>query len=102
MMSELRVGGMALVIKTYRIHENLGKSVIVEKIINPGKRFKSIKTGSINENATDEILFYSSGDLKSPFPGEDGAVCFGREQLMPIDGEDFSHEDERQKELTNG
>lgn len=101
-MSELRAGGLALIVKTYSIHDNLGRSVIVDGIIPNDKKFRSPKTNSLCENSSGEDLYMVSGDVKNPFNGEDGWGLFGKEQLMPIDGEDFSHEDERQKELING
>lgn len=82
-MSELLVGGMALVYGLVNDIEDNGKSVILtEKIGNIG--------------------FAVAGNVRDKFSGEMGFGYFYKENLMPLDGEDFSHEDERKKELTNG
>jgi hypothetical protein len=102
MMAELKIGCLALVVKTYNVHENLGRSVVIERLIADGKRFRSPKTNGMCENASGETLYLVTGNIKNAFVGEDGWHLMRRNQLMPIDGNDFQHEDERQKELTHG
>ncbi|WP_277977405.1 hypothetical protein [Pantoea endophytica] len=98
-MAKLKIGSVALVVKTYRIHENLGRSVVIERIINHGKGFRSPKTHRIIENQSGEFMYLATGSLKNPFQGEDGWGLFHKEQLMPIDGEEFQPETEQEKEL---
>lgn len=96
-MSELRVGGMAIIVMSL-IPENIGKVVELVEFIGctdkgPHKNRKDIW----------RIQPYSSSLV-----GHNGIIKTDRiarcpgEWLMPIEGEDFSHEDERQKELNNG
>jgi hypothetical protein len=101
-MAELKPGGIALIVKTYKIHENLGKSVSIEKLIPPTKKFRSPVTGALCQNSSGVMMYQISGNLISPFSGEDGWLLAERHQLMPIDGDDFQREDERQKELAHG
>lgn len=82
-MSELRIGGMALVYGLVHDIEDNGKSVILKEKIG-------------------DIGWAVSGNVRDKSSGEIGFGLFYSKNLMPIDGEDFSHEDERQKELTNG
>lgn len=101
-MAEIKIGCLALVVKTYNVHENLGRSVVVERLIADGKRFRSPKTNGMCENASGEVLYLVTGNIKNAFAGEDGWHLMRRNQLMPIDGEDFQRKDEQQKELTHG
>ncbi|EOU1336158.1 hypothetical protein ACNSVR_000299 [Cronobacter malonaticus] len=95
-MSELRVGGMAIVIKSHT-QENIGKVVQLVSFIGDGMGPYSKRTDMwlirAIQSKLKTQLFYIS-------PGEECA-CPG-EYLIPIDGEGFSNEPERQKELTNG
>lgn len=99
-MSELRAGGLAIIIGLKTFAELNGKSVLLEKMVSPGEIFtapcgkrcrsvEKIKTWIVIGNV------YSSN-------GFQGWCQLDPKNLIPIDGEDFSHEDERQKELTNG
>lgn len=99
-MAELKIGCIALIVKTYFVHENLGRFVVVERLIEDGKRFRSPKTNGVCENASGEALYLVTGNIKNAFAGEDGWHLVRRNQLMPIDSDDFQHEDERKKELT--
>lgn len=91
-MSELRAGGYALIIKS-RFPENLGKTVKTIRFIGVSE--------SYDENCWEIMATsYLTGTL---YPIDSGDLCIAPvSSLMPIDGEDFSHEDERQKELNNG
>lgn len=99
-MSELRAGGLAIIIKS-RIPENIGVTVRLVKYLGI---VKGILDGIELEAWNVEPA--SGGEIKGIFPGglvaKWPSVNCPANWLMPIDGEDFSHEDERQKELTNG
>lgn len=82
-MSELRVGCLALVHGLINDVEDNGKAVTLE-----------VKMGTIGWEV--------SGNVRDKLTDEYGVALFQNKNLMPIDGEDFSHEDERQKELING
>ncbi|MDX7621236.1 hypothetical protein SJ598_13685 [Enterobacter bugandensis] len=101
-MSELRAGGLAMIIGGNP--ETIGLVVITERMVEPGgvvvtpsgKRFAN--GGSLRWLIHNDRLFVkvSDGSIINDY-----CLVFPH-WLMPIDGEDFSHEDERQKELTNG
>ncbi|MFL6615984.1 MAG: hypothetical protein ACJ8LD_20000 [Pantoea agglomerans] len=99
-MAELRAGGLALIINS-RIPENIGRTV---KLI----RYLGMMKGNVMKvsMAAWECQSASGENLKGFMPT--GAVRHARvidcpsDWLMPIDGEDFQHEDEQQKELTHG
>ncbi|HFE8995024.1 TPA: hypothetical protein ACGATL_000259 [Raoultella ornithinolytica] len=82
-MAELRAGGLALIIRS-PFDENVGKTVSLIKFMGGG-----------------EWELTALSDLKGAlYPVRAGDSCVGLGQnLMPIDGDDFSNEDERQKEL---
>lgn len=91
-MAELKEGGLALVIRS-RFPENIGKVVRTDRFI-----------------GISEPYFVDSWEVTalSPLTGtlgpakEGGSMVAPVFSLMPIDGDDFQHEDERQKELTHG
>lgn len=81
-MAELRAGGLAIIIRS-PFSENVGKTVSLIKFLGGGQwklTALSDLTGTIH-------------------PVRAGDSCTGLSQnLMPIDGDDFSNEDEHQKE----
>ena len=88
-MSELRAGGLALVIKSVK-PELVGRAVKLIELLNPGwLKHKG------------DRLFFESDGVGWLCEVEEGIVIFRPNQLMPIDGDDFQHEDEHQKELTH-
>ena len=95
-MAELRAGGLALVINSHSA-ENIGKIVKLLEFYGDGIGY--YRTRSDMWFVTPTI-----STLKSQFtpviPGE-RCSCPGA-FLMPIDGDDITHEDEREKELVNG
>lgn len=96
-MSELRAGGLAIIVMSVS-HENLGKVVtLIEFIGSVDKGVHKSRNDIWRIRAANSLLRGFKGEV---LPGEI-ARCPGA-WLMPIDGEDFSHEDERQKELTHG
>ncbi|MCK7258070.1 hypothetical protein L8O18_06265 [Enterobacter asburiae] len=102
MMSELRAGGFALVFGLKKDTDLNGKSVQLLFKVNPGEIYKSPTTDKLWMYSGDCPSWVCSGSLRPSSIVEYGWGAFHPRNLMPIDGEDFSHEDERQKELTNG
>ncbi|MBT2007029.1 hypothetical protein KKZ39_17200 [Enterobacter hormaechei subsp. xiangfangensis] len=106
MMSELRIGSLALIVKAYTDQSSVGKVVEIHSTTDKSGSFISPATGKVRfcPDAIFEKVYVCIGDFHSGSAEaeETGFGLFRRVQLMPIDGEDFSHEDERQKELTNG
>lgn len=96
MMSELRAGGLAVVINSHT-RENIGKVVKLHSFCGQG-------IGRYKDRSDMWIIKCISSKLKSQiFDIHPGESCYcPAAYLMPIDGEDFSHEEERQKGLTNG
>lgn len=89
-MSELRAGGLALVVRC--TDQNLiGKVVTLIELLKPG----SFKYDG-------EQYFFKGDSAAWLCEIEDGIAVFRPSSLMPIDGDDFSHEDERKKELNHG
>ncbi|WP_154953295.1 hypothetical protein [Klebsiella grimontii] len=87
-MAELRAGGLAIIIKS-QFPENVGKTV------------RLIKPMGFNESLRGYMwkLTALSGLAGTLYPVKAGGLCTGLDQnLMPIDGDDFSNEDQRQKE----
>lgn len=89
-MAELRAGGLALVIKSVN-QELVGRVVTLVGLLNPG---------SFTHKG--DRHFFKSNGVGWLCEVEEGIVVFRPGQLMPIDGDDFSHEDERQKENVYG
>ncbi|EPX4368538.1 hypothetical protein ACW0PQ_004140 [Escherichia coli] len=101
MMSELRAGGIAIVIFSENKLE-IGRCVeLIEKVTN-GYVFNFPGAGKYSWR-DDTPGWLVKGDV-SIYTNEPsgGFSYFYSDELMPIDGEDFSHEDEQQKELANG
>ena len=98
-MSELRAGGMALIIGLKTYAELNGHSVLLEKMVSPGEVFTSPCGRGCMSGAQEESWIVTGNVYSSN--GFKGWCQLAPKNLMPIDGEDFSHEDERQKELTN-
>lgn len=103
-MSELKAGCRALIIGVF-YRTNDGKSVFVEQYVPNGESF--IYEG---QRYADPIplgdAWLISGDIivRTGDTGEAKRLGFGLipgKFLMPLD-DDFSHEDEQQKDLTHG
>lgn len=87
-MAELRAGGLALIIKS-PFPENVGKAV------------RLIKFMGFDESLSGYAWKLTAlSDLTGTLcPVKFGDLCTGlSKNLMPIDGDDFSNEDEHQKE----
>ncbi|EMO8771671.1 hypothetical protein FKL27_07360 [Klebsiella pneumoniae] len=98
-MAELRAGGLALVIASENKNE-IGKLVTLIRKVLSGE-FHQFPNGSsyAMKTNTGESGWVVSGDVsiyKSKPSG--GMSIFPAKSLMPIDGDDFSNEDQRQKE----
>ncbi|WP_024141040.1 hypothetical protein [Salmonella enterica] len=100
-MGRLREGGLALIVGSNP--ETIGLVVTTVRpvvsggvIVTPcGKRFSN--GGSFRWLIHSDQLFVKLSDGTII---DDYCLCF-EQHLMPIDGEDFSHEDEREKEFSD-
>lgn len=102
-MSELKPGSMALIIKAYTDQSLVGKVVEVHSKTNEFGFFRSPITGKMIMGQVDGYVCIGDIPPTKSHPKEPaGYGLFARHQLMPIDGEDFIHEDDHQKELTHG
>ncbi|SXD48205.1 Uncharacterised protein [Klebsiella quasivariicola] len=89
-MAELRAGGLAIIIRSH-FPENVGK--VVKLVACVGEMNSPFGCGVYWEiEAMSEI----KGTLWRVKPGLNGLAL--AKNLMPIDGDDFSNEDQRQKE----
>ncbi|MDU7377866.1 MAG: hypothetical protein E7L09_05770 [Enterobacteriaceae bacterium] len=99
-MAELRVGGLAIIINS-RVPENIGITVRLVKHV-------GVVMGYMMPAAYDAWEIESASGRKLSGYLADGKLVSGpastcpSKWLMPIDGDDFSHEREREKELING
>lgn len=100
-MSELRAGGLAIVLPCLSGEceipsEWAGTCVKLIRFVKAGEGIfdcPEVNEGRPFKHSNFSVWVVENGSLR-------GTVT--AKYLMPIDGEDFSHEDERQKELTNG
>lgn len=99
-MAELKAGGLAIIVKS-RVGENVGKTVILTRHLGVMKG----NTMNVSHDSW-EVKSANGEKLKGYLP--DGSVVSWTcvfcpsAWLLPIDGDDFQHEDERKKELTHG
>lgn len=101
-MSELRAGRMALVYGLKNQSELNGRCVQLLFMVSHGDIYKSPVSEKKWQHGADSPAWIGSGDVYTSEKEEFGYGVFRPCNLIPIDGEDFSNEDERQKELTNG
>ncbi|CAI0819135.1 hypothetical protein [Serratia entomophila] len=101
-MAELRAGGLAIIIGGNP--ESIGTVVVVVKFV-PAGVSESLPNGKkINNGGSGRWLINSDKICVQLADGsimDDWALCFSH-HLMPIDGDSFQHEGEKQKELTHG
>lgn len=96
-MAELKPGGLALVIRG----EDCGKCVTTERFI-PGLSQFLAPDGKSYTAAQVCGSWLCTGEVNpKDRPSLQGWALFRTENLLPIDGDDFQHEDERQKDLTH-
>ena len=101
-MAKLRAGGMALIIDS-STPEEIGRCVSLIKLIPVCGSFTSPQ-GRPTNNAGENPAWLVTGDVKarlggnSPIWAGNGWALYPPHYLIPIDGGDFSSEDEHQKE----
>lgn len=99
-MAELKVGGLAIIINS-RLNGNIGATVRLT-------RHMGIMRGHVMDAEYDswEVESANGRPLKGYLPNgmvvDWGSVYCPARWLMPIDGDEFQREDERQRELTHG
>ncbi|HHS9692468.1 TPA: hypothetical protein ACTW9J_002769 [Klebsiella michiganensis] len=100
-MAELRAGGMALIIDS-ATPEEVGRCVSLIKLIPVRGSFTSPQ-GRPTNNAGENPAWLVTGDVKARLGGDspiwagNGWALYPSQYLMPIDGDDFSNEDEHKK-----
>ena len=101
-MSELRAGGLAIIIGGST--ETVGIVVTTIEFVPAGKSIridsgKLLKNGGSNRwliHSEEICVTLSDGTTQNDFSFLPASM------LLPIDGKDFSHEDERRRELIHG
>lgn len=102
-MSELKAGCLALVISSGNENE-VGKAVTLIRSVASGE-FHQFPNGNsyAMKTSTGQSMWVVSGEVSIYTAKPSGGMSiFPARSLMPIDGDDFDHEDERQRELTHG
>lgn len=105
-MAELKPGGLALIIDSSK-SSDIGKCVTCVRIVPARGSFRSPQ-GRASVNASDHLSWLVSGDVvastgkETPVGAGNGWALYPPQYLLPIDGDDFQHKDERQKELIDG
>lgn len=100
-MAELKAGGLAIFVAGPA--ECIGITVETIKLILPGEHYLLPRCRMLNAGSARWLI--KSDRISTHLP--DGSVIpdfslANPHWLMPIDGDDFQHEDEQQKELTHG
>lgn len=96
-MAELRAGGLAIIIGL-KINVNLnGKRVVLQQLVRHLDEFISPVNDCIWIHDDPRNAWIVTGDVTHP-SGEYGWSSLSPANLIPIDGDDFSNEDEHQKE----
>lgn len=101
-MAELKPGGLAILIGGDP--EAIGTVVATVKFVPAGVIETLPGNRKINNGGSGRWLIHSDKICVTLADGSiqnDWALCFSS-HLMPIDGDEFQHEDEKQKELTHG
>ncbi|HEC2625672.1 TPA: hypothetical protein R2K43_000829 [Raoultella planticola] len=97
-MAELRAGGLVLVIASGNQNE-VGKTVTLVRVVSSGEYHKFPDGSSYTMMELGQQLWVVSGDVSVYTSKPSGGMSiFPSSHLMPIDGDDFSNEDEHQKE----
>lgn len=107
-MSKLKPGGLALVIDSVT-PKNIGRCVHViswhppkADFVAPDGTLGAMPDYSGGWLCTGEVVCEGKMSVSGKDFRHEGWAMFPPEYLLPIDGDDFQHEDERQKELTYG
>lgn len=99
-MANLKVGGLAIITNS-RLKENIGATVRI-------KKYMGVMRGHVMEVELESWQVESATERQLQGFLPNGMVVYWdtvncpAKWLMPIDGDDFHHEDERQRELTHG
>lgn len=100
-MAELKPGGLALVIAG----PQSGACVTTEFYVRPGQNF-NLPDGRKSYNGDTVHAWFCTGRVKprvqTKHKNLTGFALFTSEMLLPIEGDEFQHKDEQQKELTHG
>ena len=100
-MRELRSGGLALIIAGSP--ETIGLVVVTEKMVNPGEIVITPCGKRFSNGGSQRWLIHSEEICVKLSDGtviDDYCLIFPH-MLMPIDGEDFSDELQKEKELSH-
>lgn len=100
-MAELKAGGLAIFVAGP--HECLGITVETVQMILPGEHYQLPMCRLKNTGSARWLV--KSDRISTHLPNGNIVPDFSLAKpqwLMPIDGDDFQHEDERQKELAHG
>ena len=96
-MAELRAGGLAIIIGL-KINVNLkGMCVVLQQLVRHLDEFISPVNDCLWIHDDPRNAWIVTGDVTHP-SGEYGWSSLSPANLIPIDGDDFSNEDEHQKE----
>lgn len=101
-MAELKAGGLAIIIRSHAAPSDIGKTVTLIKFLRPGDLYEPDDSGEIYRHGDNIPAWLVGGDCTLMCNGEAvkiGFALYAPRALLPIDGDDFQHEDERQKEL---
>lgn len=101
MMAELKAGGLAIFVAGPA--DCIGITVETIKLIMPGESYVLPKCRMKNAGSSRWLI--KSDRISTYLPSGSVIPDFSLAKphwLMPIDGEDFLHEDQQQKELTHG
>ncbi|EPH1720592.1 hypothetical protein P2116_004662 [Klebsiella quasipneumoniae] len=97
-MAELRAGGLALVLASENQNE-VGKTVTLVRVVSSGEYHKFPDGIRYTMIGPGQQIWVVSGDVSIYTNKPSGGMSiFPSKSLMPIDGDDFSNEDQRQKE----
>lgn len=97
-MAELRAGRLALVLASENQNE-VGKTVTLVRVVSSGEYHKFPDGCRYTMIEPGQQIWVVSGDVSIYTSKPSGSMSiFPAKSLMPIDGDDFSNEDERQKE----
>lgn len=101
-MAELRAGGLAIIVGGNP--ETFGVVVTTERLVPHGDRISLPNGRRFSNGGSTRWLVHCDRlviTLSNGSTLDDYCLMFPH-WLMPIDGDDFTHEDEREKELVNG
>lgn len=97
-MAELRAGGLALVLASENQNE-VGKTVTLVRVVSSGEYHKFPDGIRYTMIEPGQQIWVVSGDVSIYTNKPSGGMSiFPSKSLMPIDGDDFSNEDQRQME----